>query len=434
MRGSTTEIREGKQEPMNTLTIPEELPTDLETPLPQPRASVPTRPAEILTSGAPPLPQPRTSVLTRPAEILTSGAPPLPQPRTSVLTMPEYHPPLSGRDALRLDFNENTFAPSPTVLKKLQSISAEALTTYPERAPVEHIVAAHLGLSPDQVLLTNGVDEAIHLIACAFLDAEDEALIFTPGFFMYDVSIALMAPGGLRKVQAGPTLAFDLERFLAAITPRTKLIIVASPNNPTGASVPREHLLRIAAAAPQAAVMVDEAYFHFHGETTLSDVATTPNLLVCRTFSKAYGLANLRVGMIAAPARLIRFLRKVSSPYNVNGIALAVLPEAIADEAYLTWYVEQIREGRSRIMAALDALGVPFFPSEANFVLMNIGHLHKEVVVAMRNHGVLLRDRSTDPGCTGFVRITVGIPAQVTQALTALTQSLTEIAWTPSRP
>ena len=163
------------------------------------------------------------------------------QPRASVLVMPEYHPPLSGRDALRLDFNENTFAPSPTVLKKLHSITAEALTTYPERAPVERIVAEHLGLQPDQLILTNGVDEAIHLIACAFLDADDEALLFTPGFFMYDVSIALMAPGGLRKVQAGPSLAFDLDRFLAAITPRTKLIIVASPNNPTGATVPREH-------------------------------------------------------------------------------------------------------------------------------------------------------------------------------------------------
>jgi histidinol-phosphate aminotransferase len=345
--------------------------------------------------------------------------------------MPEYHPPLAGRDALRLDFNENTFAPSPSVLRKLQSITAEALTTYPERAPVERIVAQHLGLEPDQLILTNGVDEAIHLICCAFLDSDDEALLFTPGFFMYDVSIALMAPGGLRKVQAGPSLAFDLDRFLAAITPRTKLIIVASPNNPTGATVPREHLLAIAAAAPHAVVMVDEAYFHFHGETTLPDVATTPNLLVCRTFSKAYGLANLRVGMIAASPRLIGFLRKVSSPYNVNGIALAVLPEAIRDEQYLNWYVAQIRTGRARIMAALDTLNVPYFPSEANFVLMNIGPKHAEFVQAMRRRGILLRDRSTDPGCDGYVRITVGVEAQVTQAIPALAESLQEIQWKP---
>jgi len=355
----------------------------------------------------------------------------LPQPRAAVLAMPEYHPPLAGRDALRLDFNENTFAPSPTVFKKLQSITAAALTTYPERQPVEQIVAQHHGLEADQVILTNGVDEAIHLIAVAFLDHGDEALIWTPGFFMYDVSIALMAPGGLRKVQADASLAFDLPRFLAAITPQTKLIIVASPNNPTGAVVPREHLLRIAAAAPHAVLMVDEAYFHFHGETTLADVATVPNLLVTRTFSKAYGLANLRVGMVAGQARLIEFLRKVSSPYNVNGIALAVLPDALADEAYLAWYVEQVRVGRERIMAGLDALGVPYFPSEANFVLMNIGHLHAELVRAMRARGVLLRDRSSDPGCDGFVRITVGVDDQVTLGLEALAASLKEIRWEP---
>jgi histidinol-phosphate aminotransferase len=355
----------------------------------------------------------------------------LPKPRAAVLAMPEYHPPLAGRDALRLDFNENTFAPSPTVLKKLQSITAAALTTYPERQPVEQIVAQHHGLEADQVILTNGVDEAIHLIAVAFLDHGDEALIWTPGFFMYDVSIALMAPGGLRKVQADASLAFDLPRFLAAITPQTRLIIVASPNNPTGAVVPREHLLRIAAAAPHAVLMVDEAYFHFHGETTLADVATVPNLLVTRTFSKAYGLANLRVGMVAGPARLIEFLRKVSSPYNVNGIALAVLPDALADEAYLAWYVEQVRVGRERIMAGLDTLRVPYFPSEANFVLMNIGSNHKELVAAMRARGVLLRDRSSDPGCDGFVRITVGVDDQVTLGLEALAASLKEIRWEP---
>jgi len=356
---------------------------------------------------------------------------PVPSPRPAVLAMPEYHPPLAGRDALRLDFNENTFAPSPSVLKRLHTITAEALTTYPERAAVERIVALHHGLEPDQVLLTNGVDEAIHLIATTFLDPADEALVFTPSFFMYDVSIGLMAPGGLRKVQADASLAFDLPRLLAAITPETKLIIIASPNNPTGAIVPREQLLAVASAAPHAVLLVDEAYFHFHGETTLPDVASYPNLLVARTFSKAYGLANLRVGMVAGDARLLAFLRKVASPYNVNGIALAVLPDALADEQYLAWYVEQVRLGRTRIMSTLDALNVPYFPSEANFVLMNIGPLHQEFVQAMRHNGVLLRDRSTDPGCEGFVRITVGIESQVTQGLTALTTSLKEINWHP---
>lgn len=350
------------------------------------------------------------------------------KPRKAVLEMPEYHPPLAGRDALRLDFNENTFAPSPRVLERLRRVTAEGLTKYPEREPVERIVAAHFGLQVEQVLLTNGVDEAIHLICAAFLEPEDEALICTPSFFMYDVSVAMMTPH-LRRVQSDATLQFPFERFMAAITERTKLIIVASPNNPTGAVVKGEHLLAIAAAAPQAVVMVDEAYHHFHGETAMDDLAAAPNLIVARTFSKAYGLANLRIGMLAGSAEVLKYVRKVSSPYNVNGVALDCLPVALADEEYLAWYAEQVRVGRERMMDGLRELGVPFFPSQANFVLMNIGPKHKELVAAMRGRGVLLRDRSADPGCDGFVRITVGVEEHVTLGLAALKASLNEIGW-----
>ncbi len=354
----------------------------------------------------------------------------VPQPRPRVLAMPEYHPPLAGRDALRLDFNENTLAPSPRVLARMRELTAEGLTIYPEREPVERLVAAHLGLSGDQVILTNGVDEAIHLVACAFLDEGDEALICTPTFFMYDVSISMMT-ANLVRVQTDDSLAFPFERFLAAITPRTRLIIVASPNNPTGSVVSREHLLAIAQAAPEAVLMVDEAYFHFFGDTLLGDVATVPNLIVARTFSKAYGLASLRIGMLAANPQLIGYLRKVSSPYNVNGVALAVLPEALADGAYLDWYATEVHGGRERVFGALRQLGVPTWPSAANFVLMDIGPRHKEFCAAMRDRGVLLRDRSSDPGCEGYVRITIGPEEHVTRGIEALQAVLAGMGWTP---
>jgi len=355
----------------------------------------------------------------------------VPQARERVLAMPEYHPPLASRDALRLDFNENTIAPSPRVMARLQRLTSEGFTVYPEKEPVERVVAEHFGLEHNQVLLTNGVDEAIHLIACTFLDEGDEALICTPTFFMYDVSIGMMT-SQLKRVQSDDSLEFPFERFMAGITPRTKLIIIASPNNPTGATVSREHLLAIAKAAPQAVVLVDEAYFHFHGETTLGDLGTVPNLIVGRTFSKAYGLANLRAGMIAGDAQLLRYVRKVVSPYNMNGVALAVLPEALADEEYLAWYVEQVRAGRERVFAALKELGVRTWPSAANFVLMDIGAKHKELVAAMRERGVLLRDRSADPGCEGYVRITIGVEEQMTRGIAALRASLAEIGWTPA--
>ena len=350
------------------------------------------------------------------------------RPRRAVLEMPEYHPPLAGREVLRLDFNENTLAPSPKVIERVRQITAEGLTKYPEREPVERLVAAHFGLQAEQVLLTNGVDEGIHLMCCAFLDEGDEALIAPPTFFMYDVNISIMTHG-LVKVQSDETLEFPFERFLAAITERTKLIMVATPNNPTGAPVSREHLRAIAKAAPQAVLMVDEAYYHFHGESVMQDLTDVPNLIVARTFSKAYGLANLRAGMLAGNAELLRYVRKVCSPYNINGVALDCLSVAIEDEAYLAWYVDQVKTGRERMMAGLAELGVPFFHSEANFVLMKIGPKHKELVAAMRKHGVLLRDRSADPGCAGYVRITIGVEDHVTRGLEALKASLDEIGW-----
>ncbi len=351
--------------------------------------------------------------------------------RRAVLAMPEYHPPLAGRDALRLDFNENTLAASPKVIERLKQTTAEGLTKYPEREGVEKIAAAHFGLQPEQVVLTNGVDEAIHLLCAAFLEEEDEALIQTPTFFMYEVSAGMMT-ARVKKVQADTSLEFPYERFLAGMTPRTKLIMVASPNNPTGAVVSREHLLGICAAAPQAVVMVDEAYFHFFGETVMEDVERVPNLIVARTFSKAYGLANLRIGMLAGNAELMKYVRKVSSPYNVNGVALDCLPVALADDAYVQWYAEQVHAGRVRMMDGLRELGVDFFPSHANFVLLKIGAKHAELVTAMRAHGVLLRDRSADPGCDGYVRITIGVDEHVTRGLAALKASLTEIGWRPS--
>jgi histidinol-phosphate aminotransferase len=352
----------------------------------------------------------------------------VPQPRRAVLAMPEYHPPLAARDALRLDFNENTFASSPKVLERLRQVTAEGLTKYPEREGVERIAAEHFGLQADQVLLTNGVDEAIHLVCAAFLEEDDEALISTPTFFMYEVSSRMMT-AHLTRVQADASLEFPYERFLAAITPQTKLILIASPNNPTGAVASRDHLLAICAAAPQAVVMVDEAYYHFFGETLFADVGKVPNLLVAHTFSKAYGLANLRIGLLAGNASLMKFVRKVSSPYNVNGVALDCLPVALADDAYVVWYAEQVNAGRARMMDGLRALGVDFFPSHANFVLMKIGAKHAELVRAMRARGVLLRDRSTDPGCDGFVRITIGVEEHVTRGLAALKESLQEIGW-----
>ena len=342
-----------------------------------------------------------------------------PAPRIRVQAMKEYHPPLGSRDALRLDFNENTLACSPQVREVLAQISAGSLTRYPEREPVEAIVAAHLGLEANQVALTNGVDEAIHVLFETFLEAGDEVLLPVPTYTMYEVYASATDARGV-TVQAPDDLQFPFERLLAAITPRTKIIAIANPNSPSGSATTRAQLLELARRAPQAVLLVDEAYFHFYGETLIDLVGVIPNLIVARTFSKAYGLAGLRLGLLAGPVELMRWIRRVLSPYSVNSLALACLPPALADTAYLDWYVSEVLAARSAFEAALDALQVRRWPSQANFILVDIGAQHAEFVSLMRSAGILVRDRSSDPGCDGRVRITIGTREQMQHAIVAL--------------
>jgi len=346
-----------------------------------------------------------------------------PAPRARVQTMKEYHPPLGGRDALRLDFNENTIACSPKVREVLGQISAGSLTKYPEREPVEAIVAAHLGLKPEQVVLTNGVDEAIHVLFESFLDAGDELLLPVPTYTMYEV-YASATDARVVTVQADAGLQFPFERLLNAIAPRTKVIAIANPNSPTGSVATRAQLLQLAEHAPQAALLVDEAYFHFHGETVMDLVGKAPNLFIARTFSKAYGLAGLRLGLLAGSAELMRWVRRVLSPYSVNSLALACLPPALEDAQYLDWYVKEVLAARSEFDAALDAARLRRWPSRANFVLAEIGARHAEFTQRMRAAGVLVRDRSSDPGCDGCVRITIGTREQMKMAAAALNETL----------
>jgi histidinol-phosphate aminotransferase len=159
----------------------------------------------------------------------------------------------------------------------------------------------------------------------------------------------------------------------------------------------------------------------------IAELRNRPNLFVARTFSKAYGMAGLRLGVLAGGAQLMRTVRRVGSPYNVNAAALACLPVALADAAYVSEYAAQARGGRERLERELSRMGVKFWPSRANFVLASIGERRKELVESMRQRGILLRDRSSDPGCYGCVRITVGPPAQMDRLLEALREVLPQI-------
>ena len=346
--------------------------------------------------------------------------------RLAVKNLQAYRPPLAGRQGLRLDFNESTIGCSPGVLARLRTLDADVLARYPEREPVEREVADYLGLDPMQVLLTNGVDEGIHLLCSTYLEAGDEAIIVVPTFAMY----ALFAHAeGARvvEVRAMDGFAFPLDDLLARVNQRTRLIAVANPNNPTGTAVAGEVLLRIARAVPQAALLADEAYFEFHGETVIDQVGQLPNLFVARTFSKAYGLAGLRIGILAGDMRQMEMARRVASPYNVNAVALAVLPEALRDQEYVKGYAAEVQHNRVLLEQELNDLGLHYWPSRANFVLVSIGPAHMQFVQALRVRGILVRDRHSDPGCEGCVRLTVGSDEHTRRLIGALRDVIAEL-------
>jgi histidinol-phosphate aminotransferase len=350
--------------------------------------------------------------------------------RPAVRKLKQYQPPLGDRSGLRLDFNENTGGCSARVLQRLRELQPEQLARYPERAPVEREVAAFLGLHPEQVLLTNGVDEAIHLVCEAYLEPEDEAVIVVPTFAMYEICAAATGAKVI-PVHADEDFRFPTSKVMAhTTTPSTRLIAIANPNNPTGAAASAEDLLLIARSAPQSAVLVDEAYFEFHGESLWEYIGQVQNLFIARTFSKAYGMAGFRVGVLMGSAAQMQDLRRSCSPYNVNGVALSCLPAALADQDYIRQYVEEVQSSRTRLQEEFRTLGIPFWPSQANFVLARIGPRHADFVRGMKARGILVRDRSSDWGCGGCVRITAGWQAHTDRLLVALRETLKEIGWT----
>jgi histidinol-phosphate aminotransferase len=311
----------------------------------------------------------------------------------------------------RLHLNENTAGCSPAVIEVLRGMTRQDASFYPDYEAAQAACAAHLGRPQEEVLLTNGLDEGILAItASAFKGTRDpQAIVVLPAFDMY--SACADALGG--QVVSVPPLAdfaFPLDAVLRAIDACTRVVWLTNPNNPTGQLIPRDAILRIAAAAPQAFVAVDEAYADFCGATLLDGDALDrhPNLVVGRTFAKAHGLAGLRAGALVASTATLEPIRRIVPPYSINAVIAAALPAALGDRGYLRWYLGEVEQSKTLLYAAFDRLGVLYWPSHGNFVLArpaNAGGL----VVALAPRGIHVRDKSSDPGCAGCIRVTAGV-------------------------
>jgi histidinol-phosphate aminotransferase len=335
--------------------------------------------------------------------------------------------PASG---LRLHLNENTAGCSPRVMAALQAVTREQAAYYPDYDRATEACAARLGVTPEQTVLTNGLDEGILAISMAATRegrgrSATEAVIVEPAFDMY-ASCADAAGARLVHVGPAPDLGFPREEVLDAIRPETAVVFLTTPNNPTGVPVPRELILEVARRARHALVLVDEAYADFAGDTLIGDPALRelPNVIVGRTFAKAYGLAGLRAGALVGHAAAIDGIRRVLPPYSVNAYAVAAVQAAFEDLEYYQWYLRQVEESKVLLNGALTRLGIKFWPSAANFVLAYFGARSREVLEGMSARGITVRDRSRDPGCAGCIRITAGVVEHTKACVSALEEVL----------
>jgi histidinol-phosphate aminotransferase len=333
------------------------------------------------------------------------------------------------RSGLRLHLNENTGGCSPAVLEALRTITRESAALYPDYGEATAAACQLFAVPESHLVLTNGLDEGILAASISALRGRSaekpEAIVIVPAFDM-QAACADAAGAHIVEVPLDLNFEFPVRKVLAAITPATRIIFITSPNNPTGMSVPRESIQAIAAAAPDAIVFVDEAYADFSETTLLGDPVfhTHANLVVGRTFSKAYGLAALRAGALIAAPETLAAIRRVVPPFSINLAAAVAIPAALRDREHFTAYLAQVRESKRLLYEALDRAGIEYWRSDANFVLARFGEATRRVCDGLLQKGILVRDRSKAPGCQGCVRITTGPVAHTRQCIEALEEVL----------
>lgn len=342
------------------------------------------------------------------------------RPREAVLSMSPYSPPTGGRaDKLRLDFNENTVGCSPNVIEFLkQRLDEGRLAVYPEYVDAKRDLSVHFGVPEEQMLLTNGTDEAIQVIINTYVDDGDDVVILRPSYAMYRF-YAEVAGAQIRDLDyRADSLAFPLEELLETVQPTTRAVLISNPNNPTGTAVRLEGIEKILRRASGAAVLIDEAYYEFCGITAMRLIDEYPNLFVSRTFSKVYGMAAMRLGAIFSQGQNIAYLHKAQSPYSVNTLAALAARAAVQDSTYITKYVTEVLAARELVYVGLEKLRIPYYESHGNFVLIRVGERAVELRDKLRDAGVLVRDRSYE--LAGCVRVTVGTRDQMRHFLSEL--------------
>lgn len=330
-------------------------------------------------------------------------------------------------DVIKLASNENPFGPAPAVVAAVRAAVPE-INFYPDAGSLDlrAALAEKHGVALDQISMGNGSDEILQLIGYAVLDRGDELVIADPTFARYEPQAVLNQAVAVKVPLKD--YVHDVEAMAAAVTPRTKALIIANPANPAGTYVPDRDIEWLLENVPeQVLVVLDEAYFEFveHPDCGRSQelALARPNVLILRTFSKIHALAALRVGYAVGPAHLIKWLEQVREPFNVNSLAQVAALTALADTTHVVNTVAANATGRARYVAACEQLGVKAIPSQANFVLIDLGQDDGPIYQALLRRGVIVRG-CTPLGLPGHIRVTIGTPDQCTRFIEAFGEVL----------
>ncbi len=335
--------------------------------------------------------------------------------------MGAYAPPLDGRDAqshLLLDFNERT-VPVVNVVQEalIEYIKSGRLQMYPSYGDITQVIANYCQVPAEQVMITNGSDQGIDLIIRSACNANDEVIIPAPSFPMYS-QCAKIENAIIRAPEYSKDGGFPTQAVIDAVRPDTKVICIANPNNPSGTVVPREDIIAIAKTAPKAAILVDECYFEYFGETVADLVDELPNLVVTRTFSKTWGIPSLRLGYVISAKQNIDALLNVRGPYDVNQLAVVAVRAALSKPELTQAYVREVMDEAKPVFEAfLQNHNVEYWPSGANFIWAFPKNA-KVINEQLTKENILVRPKPGTDGKLGL-RITIGTVEQ-TQRLMAV--------------
>lgn len=343
--------------------------------------------------------------------------------RKAILRRKTYEAPAEGRlNKLRLDFNENTTGCGPAVLRALRKLTPKQLAMYPEYAEPTRRIASYFGVAAEELLLTNGGDDALRVFFDAFVEPTSHILICEPTFPMYRY-YAEIAGARVETLRYDGNMEFPLDEFVAALRKKPGVLFIANPNNPTGTLLQPDAIKRILRSATNTVVVIDEAYAEFSGVTMLPWIRKYPQLFVARTFSKAAGLAALRLGAVMACRDSLAILRRAMPPFPVNVAALVAAEAALQEGGAIRNYVKKTRAVRKWFAGELSRLGVKAFPSAGNFLLADFGPQGPALFKKLAAQRILVRERTKEIG-SGFVRISIGAAPEMKRVVKIVEQYL----------